>query len=209
MIYDEQLGHWLGLYHVFQNTIFEENADPCDPANQNDYVDDTPTMQDNTKALFPKIPCRALTDIDTCPDLPGVDPVYNVMNYINDRSCLPDFAEFTCGQLERMYKQWLLYRDTVDNGCENDGEFEIEIFIVFDKVVHTFHNSFYLLNPAGETILNSTTDHNDFEVENAQDTLLVDLCGEWGCGFCAHNVSISACRESIECSNKQLIHFHV
>jgi len=172
-----EIGHWLGLYHVFQNTILDGSAGPCDPANLNDFVDDTPTMLDNTKALYPRTPCTNLTDIDTCPSLLGKDPVFNIMNYVNDRSCLLEFAEFTCGQVERMYKQWLLYRDTVEL-CDDPGDFEIEIFIVFDKILHSVQNSFYLVNAVGETIFNSTTDFNDFEVETAQDSLLVDLCGE-------------------------------
>ena len=40
---------------------------------------------------------------DTCPGLPGSDPVLNYMNYVSFDQCLDQEGEFTCGQNERMY----------------------------------------------------------------------------------------------------------
>ncbi|CEJ93601.1 Putative Metalloprotease MEP1 [[Torrubiella] hemipterigena] len=58
-----EIGHWLGLYHTFEGG--------CDA--ENDLVDDTPatTGDDYT--------CSKKTD--TCPGMPGLDPIYNYMAY--------------------------------------------------------------------------------------------------------------------------------
>ncbi|MFC6884327.1 MULTISPECIES: zinc metalloprotease [Actinomadura] len=82
-----ETGHWLGLYHTFQ--------DGCGGAG--DRVADTPDERDPTNG------CP--TGKDTCPSA-GDDPVHNFMDYAWD-SCM---HEFTKGQGERLHKVWAAYR---------------------------------------------------------------------------------------------------
>jgi Ca2+-binding EF-hand superfamily protein len=85
-----EVGHWLGLYHTFQGG--------CQPPG--DHVDDTP-YQANTPAKY-----RCDDTLDTCPDLPGKDPVHNFMNYTPD-DCM---YEFTGGQCVRIKECLGVYR---------------------------------------------------------------------------------------------------
>jgi Hint module/Pregnancy-associated plasma protein-A len=103
-----EVGHWLNLEHTFE-------GDSCDSSNPGDYVFDTP-QQANATAGCP-------TNRDSCPNMPGIDPIHNYMDY-SDNECL---KEFTAGQIERMYISWSLYRQN-DETCKSDHVlFEIEI----------------------------------------------------------------------------------
>lgn len=84
-----ETGHWLGLYHTFQNGC----------AGQGDYVADTPYQDDGENIFF----CNESDD--TCPQ-PGTDPVHNFMSYGDD----PCLDRFTQGQDQRMIESWLAYR---------------------------------------------------------------------------------------------------
>ncbi|OAA44542.1 metalloprotease 1 [Beauveria brongniartii RCEF 3172] len=81
-----EVGHWLGLLHTFEGN--------CDK--NNDYVADTPAMQMNYHT------CNKT--IDTCPDMPGNDPVNNFMSY---GDCI---REFTPGQVTRMKSMYQKFR---------------------------------------------------------------------------------------------------
>jgi hypothetical protein len=91
-----EVGHWLGLHHTFE-AVFSSTADPCDPQNPGDLVDDT---AGHTR--FRNYTTNQ-TSWDSCPDQEGEDPFWNIMNSIcSGRRCYQDRAEFTNGQIDRM-----------------------------------------------------------------------------------------------------------
>ncbi|NUO97370.1 MAG: zinc metalloprotease [Nonomuraea sp.] len=82
-----EIGHWLGLFHTFENG--------CEPPG--DGIDDTAAEAKATEG------CPETKD--TCPHT-GQDPMRNFMDYTHDR-CM---AEFTAGQAERMHEMWAAFR---------------------------------------------------------------------------------------------------
>lgn len=85
-----EVGHWIGLFHTFQNGC----------QGRGDRVGDT-AAQDDGSNIFS---CNER--LDTCTSKAGRDPVHNFMNYATDR-CL---NEFTSGQSARMDRQWAAFR---------------------------------------------------------------------------------------------------
>ncbi|RYP91515.1 hypothetical protein DL770_002361 [Monosporascus sp. CRB-9-2] len=85
-----EVGHWFGLLHTFSGTSCTGDGD---------FVDDTPQEQDPTNGGCP-------IGKDSCPDLPGLDPIHNYMDYA-DQDCQ---TEFTPGQEERMYHSFKTFR---------------------------------------------------------------------------------------------------
>ncbi|KAL8791187.1 MAG: hypothetical protein Q9213_000144 [Squamulea squamosa] len=61
-----EVGHWFGLLHTFQDNS-------CEKGSNGDYIDDTPQEMTATDG------CPV--GKDTCPGLPGMDPVANYMDY--------------------------------------------------------------------------------------------------------------------------------
>ena len=89
-----EVGHWLGLYHTFQ--------DGC--STLGDRVADTPAQFDDSATGDGVYTCDPT--LDTCANAPGRDPIYNFMNYVDD-ACM---NRFTTGQAKRMALQWYSYR---------------------------------------------------------------------------------------------------
>jgi hypothetical protein len=83
-----EVGHWVGLYHVFQGGC----------SSPGDYVDDTPPQVTATAG------CPSSQD--SCSG-GGVDSIHNYMDYSYD-PCMYD--NFTAGQTARMKSQMATYR---------------------------------------------------------------------------------------------------
>jgi hypothetical protein len=82
-----EVGHWLGLYHTFQNG--------CSTAG--DRVSDTPAMSVPTNGC----PTRK----DSCAKDPGLDPVENLMDYSYD-ACMYAFTDGQAARMDAVWKAW-------------------------------------------------------------------------------------------------------
>lgn len=88
-----EVGHYLGLYHTFQGGCTAPG----------DYVDDTPYEGSSYTGN------QCSLQRDTCPSLPGFDPITNYMDYSYD-VCL---TNFTAGQDVRMDSIVPVYRPSL------------------------------------------------------------------------------------------------
>lgn len=77
-----EVGHWLGLFHTFNSPKDIEDATGCD--GPGDYVDDTPAEAYPVGGDTCPEPGR-----DTCPGLPGLDPIDNYMTYVAEYVYIP------------------------------------------------------------------------------------------------------------------------
>ena len=105
-----EVGHWLGVFHTFAMGCPTPECVGwqkkwsyvvCD-----DMVDDTPAHTVPPPGLLPP-PDLICAPSDSCPDQPGLDPMFNFMNYTDD-SCR---SEFTPGQVARMIEKYSIYRE--------------------------------------------------------------------------------------------------
>ncbi|GKZ00478.1 hypothetical protein MPSEU_001000300 [Mayamaea pseudoterrestris] len=118
-----EAGHWLGLKHTFQSASGDDTngCDTTEFRQENgmykmigDGVADTPAHYTYTlNADCAYTTCcldeNGASTLNTCPSLPGVDPVRNFMNYIAPK-CSANYGEFTPGQIARMVAQYETFR---------------------------------------------------------------------------------------------------
>ena len=90
-----EVGHWAGLLHTFAGFT-------C--SGPGDGVADTPQQRSSTSG------CP--TGKDSCPDVAGLDPIQNYMDYSTD-ACM---VEFTAGQRDRAQALTAEYRSAVAAG---------------------------------------------------------------------------------------------
>jgi hypothetical protein len=108
-----EIGHYLGLMHVFYPNVDDPNANVClaggnpytggSSGFEGDFVADTPAQRVATEGCPAKVP-------SSCPG--SVDSIHNYMDYSFDR-CL---ADFTHGQRDFMYYMSAGLRPTLWNG---------------------------------------------------------------------------------------------
>lgn len=84
-----ETGHWMGLLHTFEG---------YDCNGQGDMIDDTRAEKESTDG------CPS--GKNSCPGMPGVDPIHNYMDYSLD-AC---YEDFTPGQEARMKQLWGQFR---------------------------------------------------------------------------------------------------
>ena len=80
------------MHHTFYNNC----------STTNDGVGDTPAHHEDYNSI-----CN--DNLDSCPDLPGTDPVHNYMNYTNN-ACR---TEYSSGQKDRMHAMVAQYRPSL------------------------------------------------------------------------------------------------
>jgi hypothetical protein len=103
-----EIGHWLGLYHTFQDGCVGGTSSTC--SSQGDKVCDTPPVATSNSG------CSA--GINSCtndvPDLP--DMIRNYMDY-SDGTCM---NTYTAGQKTRVYSSMASYRNTIYGSGTNN-----------------------------------------------------------------------------------------
>ena len=191
-----EVGHWLGLEHTFSD--YDEQEDGrltqslrdaiCSDYERGDRVYDTPAMllySGRRSCLdqyygYAPIPNSCPDGIDDSPhDVDGPDPIFNHMNYVDDDECFQLAGFFSCGQIERMYLHWVLFRDHVTSCAQ--GEMEIEIVMDFDdRYSEDQFFEFYSQDENGDSDILYLDSRRDIDIDLfslfGDRTMLVDLC---------------------------------
>jgi len=114
-----EIGHWLGLYHIFQS----RSGAVCASRNDGDLVADTHAQRVTDQK---QLTCRKVRNQKTCGN-DIINDYRNHMDYTSDK-CKneKDGPHFTPGQWERMINHWDRYRQKrgyvyLKGICESDG----------------------------------------------------------------------------------------
>lgn len=156
------VGHWLGLFDVFQTWT----GQPCDPDDEirGDFIADTALMSgpSDTYLADRQESCTDYLDSatlpDSCPSFAGVDPLFNYMNSQTD-VCAEAKGEFTCQQVEYMYRQWLFFRDGVSSCDDPLNEVEIELVYTIGSDYLDDRHYVVLKDSSGIVLFNTYADH--------------------------------------------------
>jgi len=151
LAFPHEVGHWLGLRHTHSTHSAVDWKDACSIVNPGDFVEDTPIQlrfvpEDHNISDYDEFSA----EWDSCPDQPGQDSFWNIMNYVCPRrACFGDRGYFTEGQIQRMYEQWLLHREH-NEICKDD---EVLFFLyspkqrrIFDQVLIIDENGIEVFN---------------------------------------------------------------
>lgn len=154
------------------------SSDACnaDEEDFGDFVDDTPVQDGPSSGLLESCTeyLGGAQPPDTCPNLSGRDDIHNFMNYVDNELCQAAEGRFTCGQIERMYRHWLLFRDHV-TVCEDPTNMELEVVVELD-VSYTTENRIILATVDGDILFDSLVDHAVAALIFGTETFLIDLC---------------------------------
>ena len=95
--FTHELGHVLGMLHTFRNGV-----------NGCVYGDDIPDTPPEATPAFGRS-CNMNPHRKTCPGTPGIDPVWNIMDYSDDYCA----SEFTPDQVDMMRYYLETYRENL------------------------------------------------------------------------------------------------
>lgn len=124
-----EVGHWLGLTHTFAGAMANTTTG-CD-FYAGDEILDTPAQEMGSNSYCTEHPC-CNQDMDSCPHIPGLDPVWNFMDYSDD-CCM---VRFTDMQAERMKQSWKLFREDyyAENRVEDTADSSVGISLSKESV---------------------------------------------------------------------------
>jgi hypothetical protein len=86
-----EVGHWMGLYHTFQGGCARQQD------TGGDLVGDTPAER---SAAY-----GCPVNRDSCASLPGLDPIYNFMDYTDD-ACMNEFSTAQDVRMDAMFSTY-------------------------------------------------------------------------------------------------------
>jgi len=117
-----EIGHWLGLYHIFRGG--------CDENQPDDGVEDTVRRKSPSRpSLNPKKACSRYSDDETCPNYDrGTEPWSNYMDYTNCGG-----LSFTDGQMVRAkaffdeYRKDSCYTEMI-GACRSNNSLQVTRF---------------------------------------------------------------------------------